>query len=77
MLTYTSVPLRLRWIVCKLGIHYLGFGTNAIPTAIYRRLGAPLCECACLRCGKWIWVVNDGCNVGPVSEHTEAAARDR
>jgi hypothetical protein len=70
MLTYTALPTFLRCIVCRLGVHFLGAGTNVLPTAIHRFCGASLCECACLHCGKWIWVVDDNRWVGPVCDRT-------
>jgi hypothetical protein len=67
---YTAVPLFLRWIVCRLGVHFLGPGVNVLPTEFYRRRGYPLCEHGCLRCGKWVSVVDRGHWFGPVFDRT-------
>lgn len=66
------IPLRLRWIVCRMGVHFLGPGVNVLPTALHRLRGDSLCEQGCLECGKWVWVVDRSSEWhGPCCDRTD------
>ena len=65
----------MRWIVCWLGIHFLGPGANVLPTAWHRFRGKPLAEYCCLRCGEWVWGVDIEWH-GTTFDRTDETASD-